>query len=163
MKKGILILAIASLSLISCGKTTTMSPAVGGATSGTPTTRWTDQNQSPVFCSGTSATSPLGRWALTQTSGSIVRNATLFIQAESTSLSYTCTLGTTSVIATATVPSQYDVAKIYLQGSDSHKAGDPRKLLCEADLTQQSVPYTIKGQCLTIKLNGLHTFRLIGN
>jgi hypothetical protein len=160
-----IMLALLSIGfLASCGSR--MSTAIGGpagGNTGAPSKKWNDQKVNPVLCTGPSVSSIAGRWLVEQYSGGITRDTNLLIQDNATTASVTCTQGNLSQSATATVSSTFDSAGLTFLTSDDKKSGDPRKLLCEAQLNQGFTNYKIVGRCLTININGPHQFRFIGN
>jgi hypothetical protein len=134
----------------------------GGPATGAPTKQWSDQQVAPALCTGTSISTIVGRWMVSQSSGTTTRDVSLLVQDNATTLTSTCTQGNLSRLATAVVSSTFTSTQLNFQTSDDKKTGD-RQLTCEASLSQGSVPYKITGRCLTIGINGKHTFRYLGN
>jgi hypothetical protein len=105
----------------------------------------------------------MGTWILHQVGkNNLNRDVTLVVQDKSTTITARCFNPVTSRTATVTVPSQFDRSSLVLQNSDARTVGD-RQMTCQTALAAGSSGYTLKGDCLTINLNGeIHTYNHVG-
>ena len=149
--------------LDSCGSKNAAPIGGGGATTGAPTKQWTDVKPSPQLCSGTPASTIVGRWTLNQTSGGgVIRDQSLFIQANSLTLTSACTRGSIQATVSVAVPSAFTATTLTFQKGNS-SSNNSRQIPCEATLNQGTSTYTITGKCLNININGPHVYKYLGN